>query len=55
MIPVLSLIAVGLAIYGIVALVRGDLLIGIGSLIAAALVGPGGLSLFASTLLLSGV
>lgn len=47
MLAILSIIAVVLAIYGIVSLVRGDLLIGIGSLLAAALVGPGGISIFA--------
>lgn len=47
MLAVLSIIAVALAIYGVVALVRGELLVGIGSLLAAALIGPGGISIFA--------
>lgn len=44
---ILSLVALALGIYAIVSLVRGDLLVGIGSLLAAVLVGPGGVSLFA--------
>ncbi len=44
---ILTIIAVILAIYGIVSLVRGSLLIGIGSIIAALLIGGGGI--FAGT------
>ncbi len=46
-IPLLSVIAVILAIYGIVALVQGRLAVGIGAILAAILIGPGGISLFA--------
>lgn len=46
MTAILAIIAIILAIYGIIALVRGNLLVGIGALIAAALIGPGGISLF---------
>jgi hypothetical protein len=43
---ILWIIAVAIAIYGILRLVRGDILIGIILLIVAALVGPGGYSIF---------
>jgi hypothetical protein len=43
---ILWIIAVVIAIYGILRLVRGDILIGIILLIVAALVGPGGYSIF---------
>lgn len=43
---ILWIIAVVIAIYGILRLVRGDILIGIILLVVAALVGPGGYSLF---------
>lgn len=43
---VLWVVAVILVLVGLVRLVGGDLLVGIGCLIAAALVGPGGVSLF---------
>jgi hypothetical protein len=43
---ILWIIAVIIAIYGILRLVRGDILIGIVLLIVAALVGPGGYSVF---------
>lgn len=42
----LSLLAIALAVYGIVLLVRGSILAGIGCIIAAILVGPGGISIF---------
>lgn len=54
MVPILSLIATVLAIYGLVRLVQGFLLVGIGSLIAAALIGPAGISIFASAATLPG-
>jgi hypothetical protein len=44
---ILWIIAVVIAIYGVLRLVRGDILVGIVLLIVAALVGPGGYSLFA--------
>jgi hypothetical protein len=44
---ILFIIAVIIAIYGILRIVRGDLLIGIILLVVAALVGPGGYSIFA--------
>jgi hypothetical protein len=43
---ILWIIAVAIAIYGILRLVRGDILIGIILLIVAAAVGPGGYSIF---------
>jgi hypothetical protein len=43
---ILWIIAVVIAIYGILRLVRGDILIGIVLLVVAALVGPGGYSIF---------
>jgi hypothetical protein len=43
---ILWIIAVAIAIYGILRLVRGDILIGIVLLVVAALVGPGGYSIF---------
>ena len=43
---ILWIIAVVIAIYGILRLVRGDILIGIILLIVAAAVGPGGYSIF---------
>ena len=43
---ILWIIAVIIAIYGILRLVRGDILIGIVLLVVAALVGPGGYSIF---------
>jgi hypothetical protein len=43
---ILWIIAVIVAIYGILMLIRGRLAVGIGSLIAAALIGPGGVSVF---------
>ena len=43
---ILWIIAVIIAIYGILRLVRGDILVGIILLIVAALVGPGGYSVF---------
>lgn len=42
----LWVVAVVLALVGIVRLVGGDLLVGLGCIIAAFLVGPGGVSLF---------
>ncbi len=44
---ILWIIAVAIAIYGVLRLVRGDILVGIVLLIVAALVGPGGYSIFA--------
>jgi hypothetical protein len=43
---ILWIIAVIIAIYGILRLVRGDILMGIVLLVVAALVGPGGYSIF---------
>ncbi|MCW2824410.1 MAG: hypothetical protein JWQ91_1327 [Aeromicrobium sp.] len=43
---ILWIIAVAIAIYGILRLVRGDILVGIILLVVAALVGPGGYSIF---------
>lgn len=54
MAAILSIIAVVLAIYGIVALVQGRLAIGIGSILAAVLIGPGGISLFAAAVAAGG-
>lgn len=47
MVAILSVIAVVLAVYGVVSLVQGRLGVGIGSILAAILIGPGGISLFA--------
>ena len=46
MMTLLWLIAVVIAVAGIVKLVQGDVVAGVGLLIAAALVGPGGVSIF---------
>ncbi len=46
MIPILSIIALALAIYGVLQLVKGHLAVGIGAILAAILVGPAGISLF---------
>ena len=43
---ILWLIAVALVIYGIVSLVRGQMLLGIVLIIVGLLVGPGGVSIF---------
>jgi hypothetical protein len=43
---VLLLVAAVLVIFGIVKLVRGDMLIGILLIVAGLLVGPGGVSVF---------
>lgn len=43
---VLWLIALGLAIYGVVTIVRGAVVTGILLLVLAALIGPGGVSIF---------
>jgi hypothetical protein len=43
---ILWIIAVAIAIYGILRIVRGDILVGIVLLVVAALVGPGGYSIF---------
>lgn len=43
---ILWIIAVAIAIYGILRLVRGDILIGIVLLVVAAAVGPGGWTIF---------
>jgi hypothetical protein len=45
----LWLIAVILVIYGIVRILRGDVLVGIVLIIVGLLVGPGGYSIFAVT------
>lgn len=42
----LWVLAVIVALVGLVRLIGGDLLVGIGCLIAACLIGPGGVSLF---------
>jgi hypothetical protein len=46
MVFILWIIAVVIAIYAILRLVRGDILIGIILLVVAAAVGPGGWSIF---------
>ncbi len=46
MMTLLWLIAVVIAIAGIVKLAQGEILAGIGLLVVAALVGPGGVSIF---------
>lgn len=46
MVPLLSLIAMILAVVGILKLLGGQLATGIGWLIVAALIGPGGISIF---------
>ena len=43
---ILFIIAAAIAIYGILRLVRGDILVGIILLVVACLVGPGGYSVF---------
>ncbi|MEV7396422.1 GPGG-motif small membrane protein [Aeromicrobium sp. NPDC092404] len=43
---ILLIIAAIIAIYGVLRLVRGDILIGIVLLVVACLVGPGGYSIF---------
>ena len=43
---ILWLIAAAIAIYGIIRIVGGDILIGIVLLVVACLVGPGGYSIF---------
>jgi hypothetical protein len=43
---ILFIIAAAIAIYGILRLVRGDILIGIILLVVACAVGPGGYSIF---------
>ncbi len=42
----LSLIALILAVYGLVQLVKGRLMVGVGAILAAVLVGPAGISIF---------
>ncbi len=42
----LFLLAVLIAVYGVVRLIRGDIILGIILLIVAALVGPGGYSIW---------
>ncbi len=46
MATILWLIAVVLVIFGIVRLVRGDILVGIVLIVVGLLVGPGGVSIF---------
>jgi hypothetical protein len=43
---ILFIIAVIIAIYGVIRIIQGDILWGIVLLVAAALVGPGGYSIF---------
>lgn len=43
---ILWLIAVAIGIYGVLRVIRGDILIGIVIIIVALLVGPGGVSVF---------
>ena len=43
---ILFIIAVAIAIYGIMRLIQGDFLVGIVLLVVAAVVGPGGYSIF---------
>ncbi len=43
---ILWLIAVAIAIYGIVRIIGGDIVVGIVLLVVACLVGPGGYSIF---------
>ena len=43
---ILLIIAIAIAIYGVLRIIRGDILIGIVLLVVAALVGPGGYSIF---------
>lgn len=45
---VLWLVAVAVAIFGIVQLIQGQILFGIIMLVVAALIGPGGYSIFAN-------
>lgn len=47
MIALLSLLALVIAVFGIVRIVKGDILFGIVLLVVAAAVGPGGWSIFA--------
>jgi len=49
MLFILWLIAVVLVVYGIVRLVRGDVLVGVLLIVAGLLVGPGGVSVFATS------
>ena len=46
LVTLLSIIAVILVIFGIVKIVRGDLVVGIVLIVVGLLVGPGGVSLF---------
>jgi hypothetical protein len=46
MTTLLWIIAVVLAVAGVVRIVQGEVLVGIALLIAAALIGPGGVSIF---------
>ena len=46
MATILWIIAVAIAIFGVIRILRGDILWGIVLLIVAALVGPGGVSIF---------
>ena len=45
--PILWLIAAALVIYGIVTIVRGQVLMGVVLIVVGCLVGPGGASIFA--------
>lgn len=47
MVPILSLIAVILVVWGIVTIVRGALLRGIVLIVLGLIIGPGGYSIFA--------
>ena len=45
-VAILSLIALGLVIWGIVRLVRGDVVLGVVLVIVGLLIGPGGVSIW---------
>lgn len=49
MLFILWLIAVILVVYGIVRLVRGEALVGVVLIVAGLLIGPGGVSIFATS------
>ena len=46
MATILWIIAVIIGIFGVLKLIRGDILLGIGLIVLAFLVGPGGVSIF---------
>lgn len=47
MITILWLIAVALVVWGIITLIRGQVMLGIALIVVGLLVGPGGVSIFA--------